>query len=81
MSLFLKKDTISSKSFSLAPPEETITGLRIDAIFSINGQSFMSELAIFIIGISNSTQRSTDSSSKGVAIGIQPIALTLLTNI
>ena len=55
--------------------EDTITGLLVEAIFSINGQSFMSELAIFIIGKSNSTHKSTESSSKGVDMGIQPIFL------
>ena len=60
-------------SLSDEPPVETMTGLRVLAIFSIRIQSLMSELAILMIGSSSSTQRSTDASSNGVAIGMQPL--------
>ncbi len=39
--------------------------------FSSSGQSLRSELATLMIGKSNETQRSTDDSSNGVAIGMQ----------
>jgi len=48
-------------------------------IFSIKGQSLESELAIFIIGKSKYSHKSTESSSKGVAIGIQPTFFISLT--
>ena len=59
-------------SFSEDPPVETITGWRAVAIFSISIQSLRSELAILMIGMPSSTHRSTDASSKGVAMGTQP---------
>ena len=60
-------------SFTDAPPVETMTGLRVLAIFSIRTQSFMSELAILMISMPSSTHRSTDASSNGVAIRMQPL--------
>src|SRR3954470_10276343 len=81
MFLLLKNLTKSSMSLMEAPPVDTITGLLVEAIFSIKGQSFKSELAILIIGKSNSSQRSTDASSKGVAIGIQPLSLIAFTSV
>ena len=48
--------------------------MRVVAIFSISTQSLRSELAILMIGSSSSTQRSTDASSNGVAIGMQPLS-------
>ena len=70
--LFSKNVTTSSRFFSVAPPDETITGRRVDAIFSSSGQAFTSEDATLMSGKSNSTHMSTDASSKGVAIGMQP---------
>ena len=69
---FSKNVTRSSRSFSEEPPVETMTGLRGVAIFSISTQSLTSELAILMIWMPSSTQRSTDASSNGVAIGMQP---------
>src|SRR3954469_23751143 len=79
--LLLKNFTKSSMSLMDAPPVDTITGLLVEAIFSIKGQSFKSELAILIMGRSNSSQRSTDASSNGVAIGIQPLSLIAFTRV
>ena len=45
---------------------DAITGFRVFAIFSSNVQSVMSELAILMISIPSSTQRSTLRSSNGV---------------
>jgi hypothetical protein len=67
-----KNETRSSRSFWEVPPLEQMTGLRVLAIFSINGQSLMSELAILMIGNPSSTHNSTDLSSNGVAIGMPP---------
>jgi len=53
------------------PPVETITGLRTLAIFSSRGQSVTSELATLMISMPNSTHRSTDFSSNGVATRMQ----------
>ena len=69
---FVKKVTRSSMSFSEHPPVETITGRRTLAIFSSRYQSFRSELATLSTGMPSSTHRSTDDSSKAVAIGMQP---------
>ena len=68
----LKKVTRSSVSFSDDPPSEAMTGSLVLAIFSIRTQSLMSELAILMILTPNSTHRSTEASSKGVAAGMQP---------
>ena len=51
---------------------DSITGLFVFAILSIRIQSLRSELAIFRIGISSCSHRSTEASSNAVAIGIQP---------
>ena len=50
ISLFEKKRKLCHQDLFRAPPDETITGFLVVAIFSINGQSFISELAILIIG-------------------------------
>ncbi len=59
-------------SLSELPPVETMTGLRVVAIFSISIQSFRSELAILMIWTPSSWHRSTEASSNGVAIVMQP---------
>src|ERR1700753_4059762 len=76
-----KEVIISSMSLSDDPPVDTMTGFFVFAIFSINIQSFRSELAILIIGMPSSTHRSTERSSKGVADGIQPALRIALTRI
>src|SRR5215218_4165819 len=60
---FSKKVTIASMLRIDAPPVETMTGFRVFAIFSSNDQSVMSELAILMISMPRSSQRSTDASS------------------
>src|SRR5512135_195868 len=72
MFLDSKNVTRSSMSFSGEPPVDTIAGFLVLAMVSISGQSLMSELAILIIGRPSSTQRATDASSKGVAMGMHP---------
>src|ERR1700735_4568950 len=69
---FAKKVTTSSTSLRDDPPVETTTGFFVLAIFSIRTQSFKSELASLMIGIPSSTQRSTERSSKGVAVAVNP---------
>ena len=66
-------------SFSGVPPNEMMHGLRVVAIFSSSSQSFESALAILMIGRLNSTHQSTDFSSKGVAMGMQPDFLMVST--
>src|SRR6266481_1980123 len=75
-----KKVTRSSMSFKDDPPVDTMTGFFVFAIFSIRIQSLQSELAIFKIGIPNSQHRSTELSSKGVAMGMQLAARIAFTS-
>ena len=72
---FSQKVTRSSRSLSDVPPVEQSIGLRVFAIFSISSQSLTSELASLISGNPSSMQKSTDFSSNGVAIGMQPAFL------
>ena len=44
-------------------------------------QSLRSELAILMMGMPSSTQRSTERSSKGVAVGMQPALRMALTRV
>ena len=76
-----KKVTKSSISFKEDPPVETMTGLRVVAIFSIKIQSFKSEEAILISCTPNLTHMSTDFSSKGVAMVRQLFLRTVSTKI
>ena len=79
--LLSKKATKSSISFKDIPPKDTITGFWNDAILFNKIQSLLSALATFIIGRFKLSQKSTDDSSNGVAIGIKPHFLMWLTNI
>ena len=59
---------MSSIDFSSEPPvENDAPACRVVAIFSIRNQSLMSELAILMMSTPNSTHRSTEASSNGVA--------------
>ena len=51
---------------------DTMTGLRVLAIFSMRIQSLRSELAILMISTPSSSHRSTEASSKGVDMHTQP---------
>ena len=60
---------------------ETMAGFFAFAIFSIRIQSLQSELAILRMGIPSSQQKSTELSSNGVAIGMQPAARMACTSL
>ena len=66
-----KKVTMSSVSFSDSPASDTMTGFLVDAIFSRRTQSLESALATLMMGRSSRWIRSTEASSKGVAMGMQ----------
>ena len=63
------------------PPVETMTGLRVVAIFSISNQSLRSELAILMICTPSSWHRSTEASSNGEAMVTQPALRVASTSV